>query len=677
LDGARLWFHAGTGLNVRMDTQATRTLRRVSPRVVMFGITNRCNLSCGFCSRDVHAGSDWTVDSAFTMLDGLARAGVLEVAFGGGEPLAFPAFDELIARLGEGTPLAVNFTTNGVLLTEERLQKLVPWVGEIRLSIYDDNPWEDAVARLAATEARFGVNVLVTPARLGALPTLLARLASLGCRDVALLSYVGPEASLHLTVRDTAQLRAIVAESPMRVRVSVCFGDRLAPLPRLFDGVGGDCGAGLDFVVLTSDRRLKSCSFGGGGAPVDCVDDVLRAWQQRQSELSRPVDLGGCARPALRTVPPQDGLRVWQGFSGNNSGECVMVGRFDTVQEADRYVSDLLPGYARGEHLSAAWRELLGREEALVDDGADAPPDAIVRLARTVMMHAYAPDDAFPSLRTLLWKRGGRSVYSGIHVHDDHLLLAGVSCPDEAALDEVEAALALSGMDDFRRRGLDLYGIVALKDGPAASLHFRVMLLEAIAAKYHATIAGELIPKEDVIPWPHGIAARSVDDAVERLWVTFPTDEGAARFAASLEGTFAQIGPCVILEAAHIGARIGYRAQRQGGTAEVIIGSAMCLVAAFWRARRGKQAPAALEPNEIATGLLASLRPFLPPHETLRFESHWHAVSGAFETTDPRAALAVVTDFARGRDLQVWIDAKPASRFAEVLARVASDLKRR
>jgi MoaA/NifB/PqqE/SkfB family radical SAM enzyme len=77
------------------------------------GITNACNLACTFCSRDREARSEWTVDSTFEVLSGLARAGTLEVAFGGGEPLAFRGFDGLVRRLATETPLAVHLTTIG------------------------------------------------------------------------------------------------------------------------------------------------------------------------------------------------------------------------------------------------------------------------------------------------------------------------------------------------------------------------------------------------------------------------------------------------------------------------------------------------------------------------------------------------------------------------------------
>ena len=90
----------------------------------MFGITNRCNLTCDFCSRDTSRQSAWTVDSAALVLQGLAAAGTLEVAFGGGEPFAFRGFPELLSELHRTTRLAMHVTTNGTLLDA---RSFAPW----------------------------------------------------------------------------------------------------------------------------------------------------------------------------------------------------------------------------------------------------------------------------------------------------------------------------------------------------------------------------------------------------------------------------------------------------------------------------------------------------------------------------------------------------------------------
>ena len=38
-------------------------------------------------------------------------------------------------------------------------------------------------------------------------------------------------------------------------------------------------------------------------------------------------------------------IAIWQGFSGNNSGECVLVAKFHTVAAAESYLAELLPGW--------------------------------------------------------------------------------------------------------------------------------------------------------------------------------------------------------------------------------------------------------------------------------------------------------------------------------------------
>ena len=61
-------------------------------------------------------------------------------------------------------------------------------LGELRLSIYDDNDWRRTTRLLAAEGVRFGVNLLVLPERLPALEALVLEIVALGCTDVLLLS---------------------------------------------------------------------------------------------------------------------------------------------------------------------------------------------------------------------------------------------------------------------------------------------------------------------------------------------------------------------------------------------------------------------------------------------------------------------------------------------------------
>jgi hypothetical protein len=302
LDAALLLFDRETGTNVLLDGEETAALRQRAPRSIMFGITNRCNLACAFCSRDVRAESAWTAGEAFELLADLARAGVLEVAFGGGEPFAFRGFETLVARLHAETPLAIHATTNGLLLTPARLRSLAGRIGELRLSLYDNNDWRGTIALLAEERLRFGVNLLVLPERLPALEALVLEILALGCRDVLLLSYNGPDRSLHLSAPQAADLAARVgalhrALGPRcRIGLSVCWGDRMAPVPQHLERNG--CGAGRDFLVLTSDKHVMACSFHHLSFPVGSVADVLAVWNGHAADLAAPSTVAGCARLA-------------------------------------------------------------------------------------------------------------------------------------------------------------------------------------------------------------------------------------------------------------------------------------------------------------------------------------------------------------------------------------------
>jgi MoaA/NifB/PqqE/SkfB family radical SAM enzyme len=158
----------------------------------------------------------------------------------------------------------------------------------------------EAFAVLASAGARFGVNYLVTPARLPALETTVVELASFGCRDVLLLSYNGHDRSLHLDAaeaRDLARRVGVLSralERRCQLKLDVCWGERMDGVPRLLDR--NDCGAGRDFLVLTSDRKLQPCSFHDLAIPVRDASDVMTVWRTRRADLAAPSSLPGCAR---------------------------------------------------------------------------------------------------------------------------------------------------------------------------------------------------------------------------------------------------------------------------------------------------------------------------------------------------------------------------------------------
>jgi MoaA/NifB/PqqE/SkfB family radical SAM enzyme len=300
LDDALLLFDRDSGFNALCDGPELVGLRQRAPRSVQFALTNRCNLACAFCCRDPHWKSEWTIDSAFELLRDLAQDGVLEVAFGGGEPLVMPDFARLLRSLRDETPLAASFTTNGLGLDEAFLDEALGAFAQVRVSIYDDNPWRERFELLARRGVCFGANYLVTPQRLPQLELVVLDLAARGCSDVLLLSYNGAEAALHLDDEQAADLarRVDLLARALRGRVtlklSVCWGERMESVPRLLQRA--DCGAGREFVVITSDRRMQPCSFHQLALPFRTAADVLATWRSRSGELAGAAAIRGCAR---------------------------------------------------------------------------------------------------------------------------------------------------------------------------------------------------------------------------------------------------------------------------------------------------------------------------------------------------------------------------------------------
>jgi hypothetical protein len=300
-DGSLLLFERNTGLNVLLEGVETQHFRRLAPRTLLIAVTNACNLTCSFCYRDLESRSLWRYENLLQFCQESDQWGVLEVAFGGGEPTLFPHWQEFIHELYNTTGLGLNFTTNGLLLTEDFLHNIAGKYGQIRVSLYEDNQWAETIQRLVNCGSRFGINWLITPADLPTMETKLLRLLSLGVRDFLLLSYKGSEPHMHLAPGEIRQLTQLINKlyqqlgSTIQLKLDVCWGSSLPDIPRLF--IHDDCGAGDDFLSITSDKHVKVCSFQqtSTGIPFETLADVRTIWQQ-QRQARQAALIGGCAR---------------------------------------------------------------------------------------------------------------------------------------------------------------------------------------------------------------------------------------------------------------------------------------------------------------------------------------------------------------------------------------------
>lgn len=132
LDGEVLLFDRDTGTNVLIDNAKTRGLKRAAPRMLQVAITNACDKDCSFCYRPMEAKNRWTFDDIVELAHVCDRWGVLEIAFGGGEPTLFPRFPELLREIWTTTGMCPSFTTHGKRLTPELLGAIRGYYGSCK-----------------------------------------------------------------------------------------------------------------------------------------------------------------------------------------------------------------------------------------------------------------------------------------------------------------------------------------------------------------------------------------------------------------------------------------------------------------------------------------------------------------------------------------------------------------
>lgn len=119
------------------DYGVTRPSRLSAPFLVVWNYTNACNLRCVHCYQNAGRplGDELTLEEKLEVVDQLAENNVAALAFSGGEPLMGRDFWE-VARYAASKKMYVSVATNGTLLTEDTVKKLVEvGVGYLEISL--------------------------------------------------------------------------------------------------------------------------------------------------------------------------------------------------------------------------------------------------------------------------------------------------------------------------------------------------------------------------------------------------------------------------------------------------------------------------------------------------------------------------------------------------------------
>ncbi|MBM7616212.1 radical SAM protein [Alkaliphilus hydrothermalis] len=102
------------------------------PRIVELDITTTCNYQCSFCIDDkvINNKTSFKLEKIIELIDEMALIGVKGVVLiGGGEPLLYPYFHEVVERLYNQN-IVIGLTTNGSPMDSyiDTIKKYVTWV---------------------------------------------------------------------------------------------------------------------------------------------------------------------------------------------------------------------------------------------------------------------------------------------------------------------------------------------------------------------------------------------------------------------------------------------------------------------------------------------------------------------------------------------------------------------
>jgi len=224
---------------------------------VSIELTNACSKGCAFCYNESrpHGATVWTVDELSGFIEDIAARGIQAVSFGGGEPLDYPGWVELLCRT-QGIVFR-SITTHGLHL-DRHLQALVKArPDKVHVSIHHPDRLAEVsrvvrqVKTLQAHGVASGVNLLVRRSGL-----LHAR----QCSSTLQSNGIGLDRIMFLPMRghDTPSAREMG---------QVAGGRRFQSMTCLLA-----CGQSPRFASIGWDRTVAWCSYTGSRRPLPSLD---------------------------------------------------------------------------------------------------------------------------------------------------------------------------------------------------------------------------------------------------------------------------------------------------------------------------------------------------------------------------------------------------------------------
>jgi len=287
----------------------TRPQKVNAPFLVVWDITHRCNLRCAHCYQDARKAlpGELNTEEAKKVLDELAAAGVVAIAFSGGEPLMRPDIRDII-RYAKEKSFFVSLASNGTLIDDALAGELVALgLDYIEISLDAANAahhdsfrgvhgaFDRTVAGIRACVRAgidTGIATTVTARTVDQVPAIHALAASLGVTRMMCFNFVPTGRGVEMVDQDitpdqrealhkwilemdhSGKNPVILSTAPQFARVAVEEeGGGGIPVAHFYAGNGlegktaalaefiGGCGAGRIYCSIEPEGTVQPCVF--------------------------------------------------------------------------------------------------------------------------------------------------------------------------------------------------------------------------------------------------------------------------------------------------------------------------------------------------------------------------------------------------------------------------------
>lgn len=164
-------FNYGSGLSINIGDE---NLEFSSPKLLDVSITNYCSKNCKYCYKvSNNYGKHISLNDYELILNEAQKCGVEQIALGGGNPNQHPYFIEIL-KMTNDYNIVVNYSTNGLGLSDEILFATQKYCGSIALSLHDDiNSYKDIIHKIKQFDICLNLHVILSNSNMNLIMDML------------------------------------------------------------------------------------------------------------------------------------------------------------------------------------------------------------------------------------------------------------------------------------------------------------------------------------------------------------------------------------------------------------------------------------------------------------------------------------------------------------------------